>query len=193
MIYALEGTIQIKKPGVVVVGVGGIWFRIFVGSGTLENLPHSGNSVKLFCFLHTREDGMELYGFLNEEDLGFFELLNTISGIGPKSALNILNVAKTEELFAAINEGRADLFSKASGVGKKTADRIILELKNKVDFQKSAEMVKTMESDEDIIEALIAVGYSRVKAKDALSKISSDMKEVSGRFKAAMDILKNDS
>ncbi|KKU14562.1 Holliday junction DNA helicase RuvA [Candidatus Wolfebacteria bacterium RIFCSPLOWO2_01_FULL_45_19] len=190
MIYALEGKIMAKKSGLAIVEVGGIWFRVFVGAGTLESLPPPGSVVKLFSYLRMREDGIELYGFLSERELSFFELLNTISGIGPKSALNILSIAKTEELFAAIREGRADLFGKASGVGKKTADRIILELKNKVDFHESAEMVKTMESDEDIVEALVAVGYSRVKAKEALSKVDAGLKESSGRFKAAMDMLK---
>lgn len=190
MIYAIEGKLRIKKPGFAIVDVNGVWFKISVGAVTLESLPSSGSLVKLFCYLHMREDALELYGFLSEEELRFFELLNSISGIGPKSALNVLNVAKTEELFAAIREDRADLLSMASGIGKKTADRIILELKNKIDFRKSAEMVKTMENDEEVVDALVTVGYSRVKARDALSKINADLKNSSERFKAALELLK---
>lgn len=190
MIYAIEGKIRSKKLGFAVVEVNGVWFKISVGTATLESLPSSGSPVKLFCYLHVREDSLELYGFLKEEELEFFELLNTISGIGPKSALNILSVAKIDEILAAIREGRADLLSMASGIGKKTADRIILELKNKIDFHKSAEMVKTMESDEDIVDALVTVGYSRAKAKEALSRINTTLKNSSERFKAALEFLK---
>lgn len=191
MLYALEGKLAAKKPGYAVVDIGSIWFKVFVSAGTLESLPPPGKEVKLFCFLYSREDGLDLYGFLNERELGFFELLNTISGIGPKSALSILSVAKVEELLAAIKEGRADLLSKASGIGKKTAERIILELRNKVDFGESASVLKDMETDENVIEALIAVGYSRDKAKAALSKIDIAANKTSAeRFRAALKLLK---
>lgn len=190
MIYSLRGNILVKKPNFAVVEAGNIGFKVSVSARTLESLPSVGASVKLFCFVYLRDDGVDLYGFLTEQELGFFELLNTISGIGPKSALNVLGIAKVDELLVAIKEGRADLLSKASGIGKKTAERIILELKSKVEVVGSEAALRVMESDEDVIGALTAIGFSREQAKSALSKLGPALKGAEERFRAAMKLLK---
>lgn len=186
MIYTLKGSLIAKKPNFIVVETGNIGFKVLVSAGTIGTLPPLGDTVKLFCFLYVREDGMELYGFLNEQELRFFELLNTISGIGPKSALNVLGIAKVDELLAAIKGGRSDLLSQASGIGKKTAERIILELRNKVEFSESEAALHKMETDEDVIGALMAIGYSREKARSVLSKLDPSLNTSEERFRAAL-------
>src|SRR3990167_1638959 len=117
MIYNISGKLTEKREKYVVVDVMGIGFRVFFSEAQMVRLPSIGDPVSLFTYLNVREDALELYGFLTESELVFFEKLNSISGIGPKSALSILSVAPIERLIAAINEGKADLLTKASGIG----------------------------------------------------------------------------
>ena len=132
---------------------------------------------------------MELYGFLSAEELSFFELLISVSGVGPKSALSIIDVANLEELSAAIQESRPDLLTKASGIGRKTAERIIVELRNKVSSSRSGAMVEKMDTDADLVEALSNLGYRREEARDALAKVPRETAGVEARLKEALRIL----
>ena len=190
MIYSLKGTLLEKKENFFVIGIGGIAFQVKSSFNVLKSLPQIGQIVNVFTYLHVREDALELYGFLDEKELSFFELLIGISGIGPKSALGVLGVERVEKLKAAISEGRAELLTKASGVGKKTADRIILELRNKLSQEGSGEIVGIMQSDHDIIEALSNLGYTKSQAKEALSKVDSKINKMENRIKEALKILK---
>src|SRR3989344_1580980 len=186
MIYSISGKLTEKREKYVVVDVMGIGFRVYISENQMSRLPSLGDPIKLFSYLHVREYALELYGFLTEPELTFFEKLNSISGIGPKSALNILSVAPIERLIAAINEGKADLLTKASGIGKKTAERIILELKGKIEMKNAKQMIGLMESDVEIEETLISLGYSRAEAKNAVSKIDPTMQGFKDRLKAAL-------
>ena len=186
MIYSISGKLTEKREKYVVVDVMGIGFRVYISENQMSRLPSLGDPIKLFSYLHVREDALELYGFLTEPELTFFEKLNSISGIGPKSALNILSVAPIERLIAAINEGKADLLTKASGIGKKTAERIILELKGKIEMKNAKQMVGLMESDVEIEETLVSLGYSRAQAKDAVSKIDPKTQGFKDRLKEAL-------
>jgi len=190
MIHSLKGTLLEKKENFFVIGIGGIAFQVKSSFNVLKSLPQIGQIVNVFTYLHVREDALELYGFLDEKELSFFELLIGISGIGPKSALGVLGVERVEKLKAAISEGRAELLTKASGVGKKTADRIILELRNKLSQEGSGEIVGIMQSDHDIIEALSNLGYTKSQAKEALSKVDSKINKMENRIKEALKILK---
>ena len=196
MIYSIKGKLAFKQKNFFVVdiglsGQGGISFQIKTSFNVLKNLPQTGEVVNIYTYLHVREDALELYGFLNPEELEFFEMLISIAGIGPKSALGILGVEKIDKLKAAISEGRAELLTKASGVGKKTADRIILELRGKLKQEESGRIVGAMESDQDILDALIGLGYTRTQAKNAIEKIDSQITSVEERIRAALKILKN--
>jgi len=190
MIYTLQGKIVDKQSRYIILEVGDIGFKVLTTLATTDILPPVGERVKLFCFMQVREDGIDLYGFLDEKTLHLFELFNTISGIGPRSALNILGVANVDELLASIKEGRSDLLSKASGVGGKTAERIILELKNKVDVGGSEHVVAKMESDDEVLEALATIGYPRNKISSVLSKLDPKKKSTEERFKEALKMLK---
>ncbi|MCL4437549.1 Holliday junction branch migration protein RuvA, partial [Patescibacteria group bacterium] len=174
---------------VVEIGGGAVGLKVFLTKKTLENLPKAGSLIKFFCFLHVKEDALDLYGFLSAEEKNFFELLISVSGVGPKSALAILGVDDFKNLSAAIGENRPDLFTQASGIGKKTAERIVLELRGKIKNLAAPETIKEMEIDADLIEALVSLGYRKEAAKSALSKIGKKITSPQERLKEALKIL----
>src|SRR3989344_472730 len=190
MIYFLEGILRDKKNDFCAIEVGGVAFKVRSSSNVLKSLPKIGDSVKLYTHLHVREDALDLYGFLEFEELQLFESLISVSGIGPKSAMNILGIDKLDKLRAAINEGRVELLTKASGVGKKTAERVVLELRGKLAQSGSQKLVGLMESDQDILEVLVNLGYTRSQAKDALEKVPSQKLSIEERIKEALSLLK---
>lgn len=193
MIYSVSGKLALKSDHFVVIEAGGLGLKIAAGEQTIAGLPSVGSpaaaNVKLFSYLNIRENAMELYGFLLEDELHYFEMLISVSGVGPKSALSILDVGKIDELSAAIKEGRPDLLTRASGIGRKTAERIIIELRNKVQSATSGSTVEKMETDSDLVEALSGLGYRREAARAALDKVDAKIVGVEDRLKAALAIL----
>jgi len=189
MLYSALGKLALKADRFMVVEAGGLGLKILASGRTLMSLPATGSEVKIFTYLYLREDGLELYGFLSEKELAFFELLISVSGVGPKSALSVLDVAKLDELSAAIKEARPDLLTRASGIGRKTAERIILELKTKVQSARSGLVVEKMEGDADIVEALVSLGYRREEARAALAKVDPKVHDMEARLKAALGAL----
>jgi Holliday junction DNA helicase RuvA len=189
MIYSLSGTIKEKKERFGVVEVGGIGFKISTNERTLRNMPASGKPVSLYCHLHVREDALELYGFLDEAALKFFEQLVSVSGVGPKSAIAVMDIAPLTELTAAISENRPDLLTRASGIGRKTAERIIIDLRSKVRNKEAEVTVKKMEGDADLVESLVGLGYKRDQARSALDKVASNVMGIEDRLKAALKVL----
>jgi len=190
MIYSIRGKLIAKKENFIVIESESIGFKLFMAGNALRKLPPVGENLKAFVFLYLRQDGFELYGFLNEKELFLFEKLNSISGIGPKSAIGILSVAPYEQLIAAINEGKVNLLTRASGIGKKTAERIVLELKGKLGAGGRAEILSLMESDAELEETLISLGYSRQDAKNAVSKIDSKITAFNDRLREALKYVK---
>ena len=189
MIYSISGKLAEKRNSFAVVEVLGVGIKLITHKRALSSLPPVGAEVKLFSHLHVREDILDLYGFLTEEELNFFELLISVSGVGPKSALSILEISELKELAAAIQENRPDLLTRASGIGRKTAERIIIDLKNKVKAEMSGEAVKRMESDADIVETLVGLGYRREDARNVLQKLEKSITGLEPRLKAALKIL----
>ena len=186
MIGFIEGKIEYNTDKYVLVNVDGVGYKIYISTNTFKNLPEKSSKIKLFTHLHVREDIMDLYGFLNQEDLEFFELLISISGIGPKGALNILNVASVKTLKKAIANEESSILTKVSGIGKKTAEKIILELKNKV----GGEFIdEKFGADSEAIDALISLGYRLQEAREALKKIPEATKEVGDKVRHALKIL----
>lgn len=189
MIYSVSGKLVLKGENFLVVEAGGIGLKIFASGQMIRRAGAIGSEVKLFTHFHLREDAMELYGFLSGDELSFFELLISVSGVGPKSALSIIDVADLEELSAAIQEGRPDLLTKASGIGRKTAERIIVELRSKMKSSRSGAVVEKMETDADLVEALSGLGYRREEAREALMKVSKETTGVEARLKEALRLL----
>ncbi|MBI2075305.1 MAG: Holliday junction branch migration protein RuvA [Candidatus Harrisonbacteria bacterium] len=190
MIQTLSGTLAAKRDQSIVIEVGGVGFKVAVAKNTFAKLPALGESVKLFTYLHVREDILALFGFLTEKELALFEQLNTISGIGPKSAIGIMGIASADQIVAAINAGKTELLTRVSGVGKKTAERVILELKGKLLLPDAGASIAEMEGDADLEDALVALGYTKPQARAAIAKIDTKTEGLSARLKEALRAIK---
>lgn len=191
MIYSIEGTLALKDDHFAVVNTGGLGLKLFASRLTIEGLPAIDAAVKFFTHLHVREDALDLFGFTSERELAFFEMLISVSGVGPRSALAILDTGPLEELAAAIKENRPDLLTRAPGIGRKTAERVIVELKTKVQAAKSEATVAKMETDSDLLEALASLGYRRDEARAALAKVDKEIEGTEARLRAALAVLSN--
>lgn len=193
MIYSISGILATKEPSFAVVEAGGVGFKLFVSSETSKQLPSLKEKVFLFTHLYVREDGMELYGFASAEEVRFFEMLISVSGVGPKSALAILGVADLTSLAAAIKEGRPDLLTRVSGIGRKTAERVIVELKGRVQVDRATQVVEGLDSDADVLEMLVGLGYRKDQVAQVLRKLGKEVDGTEARIKAALKVLSGQS
>lgn len=181
MIAYVKGTIEEVGTDYVVLDYQGMGYRILVPQNVPNQLPAQGEEIKLHTHFHVREDAMQLFGFLTKGDLEMFRLLITVSGIGPKGALGILSVLSANDLKFAILAGDAKTISLAPGIGKKTAEKTVLELKDKVKLEDAFEekLKETEKVDgkdlqgvrQDAVEALVALGYSQTEALKAVREI----------------------
>jgi Holliday junction DNA helicase RuvA len=184
MIGHLEGKVAKVADGFAIISCGGVGYKVAATQDTLSHLKQ-GRDATLWTHLAVRETSLDLYGFENEEALRFFELLLTVSGIGPKSALAVLDIASTEALRSAISTGNASYLTKVSGVGRKTAEKIVLELRDKVGVSSEKEM-SNLSGDEEALEAMRALGYSIQEARDALRNVPADIEKPGERVRAAL-------
>lgn len=184
MIAQLQGTIAYMKDNFVVLMVGGVGYRVSVSPYTLGNIA-GGGEVVLHTHTYVREDALSLYGFLTPEELEMFELLISVSGVGPKAALGILSISDPNTIRAAILNHDASILTRVSGVGKKTAERVILDLENKVgNMSETRRAGVTLETD--ALDALTAMGYAVAEAREALKLAPADMKDVGEKVKFAL-------
>ncbi|MEX1014517.1 MAG: Holliday junction branch migration protein RuvA [Candidatus Paceibacterota bacterium] len=191
MIHTIEGVVKLKGENFVVVetgSAGGLGFKVFTNKNILFSIK-KGKKISFFTYLYLRENEMELYGFKDEKTLRLFEMLKSVSGIGPKTALGVLDTDKTERIIAAIVEKRADFLTKTPGIGKKTADRVILELKSKLSLPKAGEITEVMDVDSDLEDTLASLGYPKKHIKRALSKLGDKPVELEERLKEALKLL----
>ncbi|MBI5303726.1 MAG: Holliday junction branch migration protein RuvA [Chloroflexi bacterium] len=189
MIATIHGKLQSRTNDSFVVNVGGIGLRVRVTSGTAANLGALGSDVMLFTHLRVREDELSLYGFATEDELGLFETLLTVSGIGPKVAMGILSAASTDTLRMAIAQGNVDVLTSFPGIGKKTAQRLVLELKGKVNVSGLGEVSELTPLDEDVLNALINLGYSAAEAARAARAVPASAKTLEDRLRVALQYL----
>ncbi len=172
MIVAIEGTLVSKGANAIIVKAGPVSLTLNVPGSTLSRLGPAGSEVTLHTHLHVREDNISLYGFSSRQEMILFEQLITVSGIGPKVALSLLTTLSTEQMVSAIISGNADLLSQVPGIGKKTAGRIVLELKGKLEKGWEGEIIPSFgQADADAVAALTGLGYSIREATQALSNI----------------------
>ena len=172
MISAINGVIEIRDPNSVQVGLGGISLKVLVPYTTLEDLGEIGEPVQLHTHLQIRDDGALLYGFSQKEALRLFQMLTTVSGVGPRTALSLLSYMRPETLAAAIATGNVEAFGRGSGVGKKMATRIILELRGKLEKEQLLEVISPVtDEDSEIVSALIALGYTVTEAREAVKSL----------------------
>ncbi|MCX5993116.1 MAG: Holliday junction branch migration protein RuvA [Chloroflexi bacterium] len=173
MIAAVEGTLVSRGTNTVTVKAGPVSLQINVPGSLISRLGHPGSTVLLHTHLHVREDIIALYGFATGQERALFEQLITVSGIGPKVALALLTALSADQIASGIISGNADLLSQVPGIGKKTAARVILDLKGKLEKGWEGEIITAVtDSDSDALAALTGLGYSIREAMQALSAIA---------------------
>jgi Holliday junction DNA helicase RuvA len=172
VIAGLIGRIDTKLPDAVLVDVGGVIFRVGTTATTLAAIGDHGDEVRLSTYLFVRQDQLTLYGFATADELRLFETLITVTGVGPRLACAILSHLPPDRLHAAIEQESVDVLGTVPGVGKKTAARLILELRGKVPAVGGAMPVATAQDDE-AIEALRALGYTVAEARGAVGRVKS--------------------
>lgn len=184
MISYLKGTIKDKRANFIIVDINGMGYKVFIPTSLLTEYS-SDQEVEIYTHQHIREDALDLYGFKTLDELELFELMLGISGIGPKSALGVLAIASIDDVKMSIARGDSSLLTKVSGIGKRTAERVVLELKGKISYVGSKDSNgNNIMGDE--IDALMALGYSLQEARDALNKIDPKIKGSAERIKAAL-------
>jgi len=188
MIASLRGNIAATDSRHVVMEVNNIGYKVFVTADTLHLLK-PGSEARLFTYLAVRENALDLYGFINERERNFFELLISISGIGPKGAMNVLSAVSVDALVNAVQTGSTSHLVKISGIGRKTAEKIVLELKDKLGTLVSEESTFGLSSDADALEALKMLGYDANEARESLKKIDKTITDTGAKVKAALKVL----
>ncbi|OUN31281.1 MULTISPECIES: Holliday junction branch migration protein RuvA [unclassified Blautia] len=183
MIAYIKGTVAEVLEDRVILEAGNMGYNIFMPMGAVEHLLHKGQEVKIHTYLNVKEEALQLFGFLTRDDLNTFKLLLGVNGIGPKAALGILSGLTADELRFAVLADDVKTISRAPGIGKKTAQKLILELKDKFNIQEALEMkaehTQTVSGEEtdltdvkkEAIEALTALGYSGADALRAVKKV----------------------
>ncbi len=187
MIGALAGTVRHKDLNTLIVDVSGVGYKVSVPTDVALEATLS-QPILLWTHLSVRENALDLFGFTEKETLELFQLLITISGIGPKTALGILNVASPATLRQAVATGDTSYLTRVSGIGKKNAEKIVLELKDKLKVS-SEDAPVDARSEGDALEALVSLGYSERDAREALKKVSKDTKSASDRVRSALKVL----
>ena len=194
MIAYLEGTIRSKGEQHVIVVVNGVGYKIFA-LPPLILTAEVGATAALHTHQYVREDSLELYGFERPEELRMFEILIGVTGIGPKTALGILSITTPEQLRSAVISGNVGLLTKVSGIGKKMAERLLVELKDTFiaeQKKRTGEAASTMyEGDVEVIEALERLGYSIGEARKAIEALPKELTNTEARLKAALKQLGN--
>ena len=182
MIAYVNGILENLEEGNAVIDVGGVGINVGISGSTMDRMPGIGEAVKLYTYTNVREDTFSLFGFLSRDELALFKMLITVSGIGPKAGLSILSVMTPDDLRFAIMSGDSRTIAKAPGVGKKTAERITLELRDKIKVTED-DMVSsgvTVSDDltgdvasarDEAVAALVALGYNSTDAMKAVRKV----------------------
>lgn len=183
MIGYVQGSVKGIIRDTLVLDAGAVGYRVHVPTYTLAKTV-DGDSLFLWTHFAVRENSQDLFGFETKEELRWFELLLTVSGIGPRSALAVMNSADINTLESAITRNEPSVLSRAVGVGKKTAEKIVLELKEKVEPKNGTETLSG--SDGEVVEALIALGYSVREARDTARAIPKELEGVEARVREAI-------
>jgi holliday junction DNA helicase RuvA len=185
MISHLKGKIILKKEKFIIISAGNVGYKVFV----MSSFEKVGDEIELFTHLNVREDALALYGFAEYKELELFELLISVTGIGPKAGMGILALADPETIKIAIAKGDSSILTRVSGIGKKTAERVILELGNKFtisDVENMEDKTKEIGNHSDALSALISLGYVPNDAKKALANLSPEIKDVGEKIKTAL-------
>ena len=187
MIWGLRGKVKKRGEKEAAIDVNGVIYKVILSSITAKTMPNEGEEVEIVTHLIVKEDAMDLYGFSGEGEKKLFEALTTVSGVGPKAAMSILSLGPENQIRAAISEGKSETLSKCFGIGKKTAERVVVELRDKI---KSALSDQSPSWDEDVYQALVNLGYSRDEAREAIKKVDPSLETTNKRLKDALNKLR---
>ncbi len=185
MISYLRGTLAAFEEDKIIIDVGGVGYGVFMSGQAMGRLPAVGNEVKIHTYLNVKEDAMQLYGFLSRDDLTVFKLLIGVNGIGPKGGLGILAALSPDDLRFAVLSGDVKAICAAPGIGKKTAEKLILELKDKLNLEDTLDRIASeagsvagTESHSQIqseaVQALVALGYGSTEALRAVRQVETE-------------------
>ncbi|WHH60192.1 Holliday junction branch migration protein RuvA [Petroclostridium sp. X23] len=193
MFAYLKGMLEHIKEHIMVIDVNGVGYKVHTSLSTVEKLPALHQNVKVYIYLHVKEDAMDLFGFIDEEELSVFELLIGVSGVGPKAALAILSTISPAKFALAVASSDAKTIIKAPGVGNKLAQRIILELKDKIksedlaaSYQEEQGFIQENDHPSEAVHALAALGYSYPEANRAVQAVKNDGVELEEIIKLAL-------
>ena len=200
MLAYIKGILEIKTKGYIVVEAGGLGYKIFMPESTIANTGNIGDKVQIYTFMRVREDDVSLYGFLTNEELRMFELLLSVSGIGAKGALGILSNITPSQFALAVISNDVAILKKVPGIGPKTAQRAILELKDKLKAEQSEldeeklenaklKSSKTNENVQEAISGLMVLGYSRKDIEKAFTHLIVDELSVEELIKKGLILL----
>lgn len=188
MIAHIKGKILEKNTKFIVVQANDLGYLVFVSTGTLSSSPSVGGEISLWTYLAVRENALDLYGFETIDEKNFFELLISVSGIGPKNALSILSIAPMETLKKAIATGDMSYMTKVSGIGKKTAEKIVVELRDKLASLGHRDENGSLRGEADVIMALMSLGYSQNESRSATKEIDPSL-STNEKIKIALKFL----
>src|SRR5689334_13579591 len=196
MIAQLRGVLLEKHPNQAIVETGGVGYDVTIPVSTFTKLPDAGSEVRLRIHTHVREDALALYGFLSEDEKALFEKLISVSGIGPTLAVKVLSGLAAADLFMAIRKGEVERLVRIPGVGKKTAERIVLELRDKLPApagqEAEAPAAALTAVDQDVLSALLNLGCARPAAEEAVrkAKASGVGAEFEPLFRRALELVR---
>jgi len=188
MISHITGEVILKNDKFVIIDVSGVGYKVYISIDSIRKIGSKGEKVNLWTYLSVKENALDLYGFIDYAEVDLFEMLIGISGVGPKSALGIMGVAPLDTLKTAIASGDTSYLTKVSGIGKKNAEKIILELRDKLGALESESNTGVFSADTDVIDALQALGYSATEAREALKEVPQ---ETTGASKKITEALKH--
>ena len=189
MISYLKGLVIQKTDKFIVLDVNNVGYQIYLNAQTLDKTTRNAE-LSFFIHTHVREDALELYGFISWDELEFFSQLIQISGVGPRTALAVLSLAPLDDIKKAVVHGDPEILQKVAGIGKKTAERIIVELKEKIAFTLPVDSKGfTNVGDTDVIDALMSLGYKEREIRQILPKLPEGVTDLSQRIREALKIL----
>ena len=197
LFYYLSGKLAMKTENFIVVDVGGVGYQIIMSTPSISSVGAVGSDIKVYTYVNVKEDAVDIYGFLSAAELTTFELLISVSGVGPKAGLSVLSVLSCADFALAVITDDDKAISAAPGIGPKTAKRIILELKDKMKTQDAVEMVQTppaakggkADARSEAISALMVLGYGNLEARKAVSGVYEDGFSVEELIKRALKAL----
>lgn len=190
MIAQLTGALVLRSDPHIILDVGGVGYKVHLAGNALSRIGPVGEKIQVFTYTHVREDILDLYGFISRDDLLLFELLISVSGVGPKTALSIFSIGSSVDIRQAIITSNVEFFSAVPRLGKKNAQKIIIELKSKIGSTTELDLsAETINKNEDVVLALQGFGFSMKEALSAVKQIGKDNLSTQEKMRLALKYL----